>query len=237
MRLIAVLFLLGLATIVWAESGVDVVQKKKPLKLSVNVVKQKDGSIIERLDISALPGAGRDEGVPNTPAEWLARMIDPTRNGLVVKRPQLFAQWLDAVTEPRFMTALATVAMDPGTYPRTLNRLADPGTARNWAEFIDPEVLMRWMAAGMDPKLYQAVFQHMFDPGKYLRWATYYGHPQIDATPMMEPNAAAQAGQAVSGTHAATTQETTAAWLQLPAREPKANPWLANTYLNTTSRE
>jgi len=59
--------------------------------------------------------------MPGTPAEWLARMIDPTRNGLIVKRPQLFAEWLDAVTEPRVMTALATLVLDPETYPRTLN--------------------------------------------------------------------------------------------------------------------
>lgn len=221
-RHVAVLLLLGMAWGARAESGADFAQKKKPAKFSVNVVKQKDGSVIERLDLSAMPGAGRDEGVPGTPAEWLARMIDPTRNGLIVKRPQLLAEWLDAVTEPRFMTALATVALDPGTLPRTLNRLADPATARNWAEFVDPEVFMRWMAAGMDPQLYQAVFQHMFDPKKYLRWAAYAGHPQINALPTTESNA--QAVQNPSG-HAAIQE----GWLQLPSREPRANPWLASS--------
>jgi len=210
-RFFAVLFLLGLAWGARAESGADFAQKKRPVKLSVNVVKQKDGSVIDRLNLSTLSGANRDEGVPGTPAEWLARMIDPTRNGLVVKHPQLLAEWLDAVTEPRFMTALATVALDPGTYPRTLNRLADPATARNWAEFVDPEVFMRWVAAGMDPRLYQAVFQHMFDPKKYLRWAAYPDYPQIGAMPTAEANNVAQA------------------WLQLPAREPRANPWLTNS--------
>jgi hypothetical protein len=223
-RFFAVLFLLGLAWGTQAESGVDIAQKKKPAKLYVNTVKQTDGSVIERLDLSELPGAVREAGIPGTPAEWLARMIDPTRNGLIVKRPQLFAEWLDAVTEPRFMTALATVALDPGTYPRTLNRLADPATARNWAEFVDPEVFMRWMAAGLDPRLYQAVFQHMFDPKKYLRWATYSGYHQIDTLPAVESNSVAQAVQNHSGSHVAPPQE---GWLQLPSRESRANPWLA----------
>jgi hypothetical protein len=180
-RPVSVLCLVGLAWGAYAESGGDLAQQKKPSKFSVNIIKQKDGSVIERLDLSVLPSSIRDEGLPSTPAEWLARMIDPTRNGLVVKRPQLLAEWLDAVTEPRFMTALATMAMDPGTFPGTLNRLTDPATASNWAAFVDPEVFMRWVAAGMDPRLYQAVFQHMFDPKKYLRWATYLGNPGYEA--------------------------------------------------------
>jgi hypothetical protein len=214
MRLFIVLFLSGLAWSVHAESGADLAQRKKPAKLSVNIVKQKDGSIIERLDLSTLPGGNREEGIPTTPNEWLARMIDPTRNGLVVKHPQLLAEWLDAVTEPRFMTALATVATDPGTLPRTLNRLADPATARNWAEFVDPEVFMRWVAAGMDPRLYQAVFQHMFDPKKYLRWANYAGYPQTDVGTASESGGTAQNAPA---------------WMQLPNRDSRTNPWLASS--------
>lgn len=228
-RLFAVLFLLGLAWGAWAESGADVIQKKKPGKLSVNIVKQKDGSIVERLDLSALSGGNREDAIPATPTEWLARMVDPTRNGLVVKHPQLLAEWLDAVTEPRFMTALATVAMDPRTYPRALDRLADPATARNWSEFVDPEVFMRWVAAGMDPRLYQAVFQHMFDPKKYLRWANYAGYPRNDVAPMPESGNAALSLPGAPGNHGAATQAGAQAWLQLPTHEPAANPWLAGS--------
>lgn len=226
MRTFTMLLLLGLAWGTRAESVADMAQKKKPQRLSINVVKQKDGSVIERLDLSTLSGAGREEGVPGTPAEWLARMIDPTRNGLIMKRPQLFAGWLDAVTEPRFMTALATIALDPGTYPKTLNRLADPATVRNWAEFVDPEVFMRWMAAGMDPRLYQAVFQHMFDPKKYLRWATYAGDLQSNAILAAEANYIAQPAQNPPGNVAVVIQ---GGWMQLPSRDPSANPWLANS--------
>ena len=128
-RSLTLLFLMGLAWGAQAESVTDRAVKNKPHRLATNVVKQKDGSIIERLDRSALPTLKWEEGMPGTRAEWLARMIDPTRNGLILKRPQLFAEWLDAVTEPRVMTALATLVSDPETYPRTLNRLADPASS------------------------------------------------------------------------------------------------------------
>ncbi len=222
-RVFVVLLLQGVAWGALAEQGGHQALNKKPARLSVNIVKQKDGSVVERLDMSTLPGANREGEIPGSPAEWLARMIDPTRNGLVVKHPQLFAEWLDAVTEPRFMTALATVALDPATFPRTLNRLADPATARNLAEFVDPEVFMRWMAAGMDPNLYQAVFQHMFDPRKYLRWATYSANFQSEAVPAREANRGASGVQNSVGDPVTPSRE---GWLQLPGREPGFNPWL-----------
>lgn len=224
-RLIAVLLLFGWAWSTRADPGEDWAQKRKSAKPGINVVRQKDGSIIERLDALALPGAVRDERVPVTPEEWLSRMIDPTRNGLILKHPKLFAEWLNAVTEPRFMTALATVALDPSSYPRTLNHMLDPAAARNWAEFIDPEIFMRWVAAGMDPELYQAVFQHMFNPDKYLRWAAYPGNPRGEAIASRETSQNALVARARSGDDASPSRS----WLQLPARKPGANPWLLNS--------
>ena len=214
----AVLLSLGVVKAGLAEVGVDAAQTRKPVRLSVSVVKQKDGSMVDRLDLSVLPASSRDGRIPSTPAEWLDRMIDPTRNGLILRQPHLFAEWLDAVTEPQFMTALATVALDPETYPKTLNRLVDPATARNWSEFMDPQVLMRWMAAGMDPKVYQAVFQHMFDPKKYLRWAT--AQPGNNAWSAVVPPAPDESEVRKSPDH----QQ----WMQMPVREPRENPWLAN---------
>ena len=225
---IGVLLLMGLAWGVRAETVGELSQKRKPPKLTVNVVKQQDGSIIERLDMSTLSGQTRDEGIPTTPAEWLARMIDPTRQGLVVKRPQLFAEWLDAVTEPRFMTAVATVVLDPGTYPKTLSRLADPAAARNWAEFVDPELFMRWMAVGLDPKLYQAVFRHMADPKKYLRWAAFTNN--LQSSPAWPSTAAVGTGtQPPASGSSASNPISAQEWLQLPTQDLKINPWLAHT--------
>lgn len=228
-RLISLVLLLGVAGGAWAEAVGEFAQKKKPSRLTVNVVKQKDGSVIERLDQSALPSVARDDSVPGTPAEWLARMIDPTRHGLVVKHPELLAEWLDAVTEPRFMTALATVAMNPETYPMTMSRLADPATARNWSEIANPEVFRRWMAVGMDPRHYQAVFQRMLDPKKYLRWAG--AGLYTPALPVIESEKSAPGGQPYNG-RAPAPLSSAEKWLQLPTQDPKTNPWLAglNTY-------
>lgn len=224
-RLIVTLVLVGLSCFARADAGADALEKRKSVKPTVNSIKQKDGSVIERLDLSVLPGSLKDDHVPATPEEWLSRMLDPTRNGLILKQPKRFAEWLDAVTEPRFMTALATVALDPNSYPKTFNRLLDPATARNWAGIVDPEVFLRWMAAGMDPALYQAVFQHMFDPKKYLRWATYPGYPLLEAPRARTASPNEQVGRDHETGETASTRE---AWLTLPAREPMANPWLVN---------
>src|SRR3989339_1558312 len=83
-----------------------------PVKHNILAVVRSDGSVVDRLAIpnSATSYAARMQaGIPGSPEAWLARMLDPTRNGLAAKNPALFAEWLDAVTEPRFMTALATV--------------------------------------------------------------------------------------------------------------------------------
>lgn len=225
-RLTVMLLLVGLSCFARADAGADALEKRKPAKPAVISIKQKDGSVIERLDLTALPGSLKDDHMPASPEEWLSRMLDPTRNGLILKQPKRFAEWLDAVTEPRFMTALATVALDPNSYPKTFNRLLDPATARNWAGIVDPEVFLRWMAAGMDPALYQAVFQHMFDPNKFLRWATYPGYPLLEA-----PRARTASPNEQAGRNRPTGETATAggAWSSLPARESVANPWLVNS--------
>ncbi len=222
-------FVPGLACLARADAGEDVAHKPRLARPTISSFKLQDGSIVERLDMPARSGSVREERIPASPEEWLARMLDPTRNGLVLKQPKLFAEWLDAVTEPRFMTALATVAMDPGSYPKTFNRFLDPATARNWAEFIDPEVFMRWVAAGMDPVLYQAVFQHMFDPNKFLRWATYPRNQSVVGTVARDMNLNEQDGRRRSDPEAAVAVET---WRLLPAGDLPANPWLShrNTY-------
>lgn len=209
---------MGLPRAVLADLGVEAAPYRKPAKLTFSVIKQKDGSLVDRLELPVSSAPASDKRIPSTPAEWLDRMMDPTRNGLLFREPQLFAEWLDAVTEPQFMTALATVALDPQTYPKTLNRLADPATARNWSEIMGPEIFMRWVAAGMDPRIYQAVFQHMVNPKKYLRWAT------------AQPGSLSGSGVAVQDTDPLGRKyRDHGEWMQIPVREGGDNPWLANS--------
>jgi hypothetical protein len=107
---------------------------------------------------------------PPTPEAWLAKMLDGKRNGAAFKDPAAFAEWLDAITEPRFMTALAVVASEPGTYPKIMADAIDPAAARNWSEFTDPQLYLRWMLASTTPSFQQAIIKKLSDPAKLKRW-------------------------------------------------------------------
>lgn len=124
-------------------------------------------------DKSALTGQ-----LPATPEAWAERMLYSGRNGAAVKDPAAFAEWLDAVTEPRFMTALASVAADPATYPKALSSAIDPAAARNWSEFTDPQLYLRWMLASANPSFQQAIIHRMTDPGKMKRWVEAVSRPE-----------------------------------------------------------
>lgn len=147
-----------------------------------------------------LPSAKRaTDPMPATPEEWVARMLDATRNGLAFKHPEAFIEWLDALSEPRFMTALATVALDPATYPKALGRGIDPSAARNWAEFADPNLYLRWMLAGMDGRFYTALLSRMTNPEKLHRWVNFTASPEAYAPMLkaMDPAMSAGWGQAL----------------------------------------
>lgn len=125
------------------------------------------------------PRAGAD--LPGTPEAWLSQMLDARRNGVEFKDPAAFAEWLDAITEPRFMTALATVAVDPGTCPKVIAHGIDPRAARNWAEFTDPQLYLRWMLASASPAYQQAIVSKLADPAKLRRWIENMGRPDTYA--------------------------------------------------------
>lgn len=113
------------------------------------------------------------KALPRSSQEWLDQMLDSSRNGAAFKDPQAFVEWLDAITEPQFMTALATATIDPKTYPRALSTLIRPETARNWAEFTNPLLYLRWMVTGTNPDFYNAIIERLADPEKAKRWAQY----------------------------------------------------------------
>jgi hypothetical protein len=195
-------------------------------KLNVESVRRADGFMVDRL-VAAEAGrpasngiVAQHESVPDTPEAWLARMIDPTKNGLAIKQPELFAAWLDAVTEPRFMTALASIAVMPETYSHSIGKMADPGTAKNWAEFADPRLYMRWMAAGIDPRFYQGIFDRMTHDGKMHRWGAYLGSRDSMTRPI-------DTSRGTDGHASAPFNGQD--WKQLPARTFNGNPWLSNS--------
>lgn len=121
--------------------------------------------------------AAKAGDLPATPETWVVRMLDATRNGSAFKDPAAFAEWLDAITEPRFMTALAAVAIDPSTYPNAMAHAMDPAAARNWSEFTDPQLYLRWMLASVSPSFQQAIITRMTSPDKARRWAEAGARP------------------------------------------------------------
>lgn len=197
---------------------------KNSFQRVTETVVRPDGLVVDRLaDFNAAKDSADDAkrmGAPATPEAWLARMLDPSKNGLVVKHPELLAEWLDAVTEPRFMTALASVAMSPETYANSLGKMVDPATARNWAEFADPRIPLRWMAVGTNPAFYQAVYDRMTDSAKLRRWGAYPAVSGINAS-------------RVDGQQAPVVRDmkysSGGEWLKMPMRELNGNPWLSNT--------
>jgi hypothetical protein len=120
------------------------------------------------------------EMLPRSSQAWLDQMLDTTRNGAAFKDPQAFVEWLDAITEPQFMTALATASISPDKYHRALSALVRPETARNWAEFTNPLLYLRWMLTGTQPDFYNAIIERLAEPGKAKRWAQFGIQP--DAT-------------------------------------------------------
>ncbi len=225
----------------------------------ITPVRQPDGGVIDRLTWVDSTGQRRNtDSVASRGSEaWLAMMLDSTRHGVAFKNPKAFSEWLGAVTEPRFMTALATVAMEPDAYSQALDKLIDPETARNWAEFVDPALLMRWMSASVDPEFYLAIFNRMSDLEKYRRWAILPTTSEaigVAATALRpatysnwfnagsSPKNQALASRVLDpGTYAIwltafadgvrRTGEGAVSeqtWITLPTSEAKSNPWLVN---------
>lgn len=166
---------------------------------------------------AAEPVVQAKPALPATPEAWLETMLNAKKNGVAFKDPAAFAEWLDAITEPRFMTALAAAAIDPGTYPKVLSDAIDPAAARNWTEFTDPQLYLRWMLAGSNPSYQQAIVNKMTDPAKMKRWVEALSRPdglvpKFKVTQQMSP--------ATSGAAYAPSQD----WLKLPAgKTPEAN--------------
>lgn len=196
--------------------GAIKVNSGKPAKLAVRQVRQKDGSVVARLEMpKKLDRTGKGHPAPTLPPN-LAE-AEPMQS------PRKIDQWLDAVTEPRVMSALATVAVGPSLEPRSLAQNIDPAKVRNWTEFVDPELYLRWMAGGTDPRFGQAI--HNRPPMASPRWPVFPIQfpvpPEFQPGAPLKPTLWSNALEEGAGGQAASQE-----WLKLPMPDPKANPWL-----------
>lgn len=196
----------------------------KPVKLKVKTVHQKDGSVVVRLKMptKAVPRkAAADQGASGFLEERPQTRQEIERS----KDTQRMEQWLDAITEPRFMTALAAVAMDPDAEPKVLSHVIDPSNVRNWSEFVDPDLYLRWMASGVDPRFSQAIHNRVPDMGMPKHWIAFPVYfavpPEIRPGFPLKPTIWSNAFNGGPG-----GQESAQEWLKLPTPDPKSNPWL-----------
>ncbi len=190
------------------------------------LVKQKDGSVVIRL---AMPKQARSKNAKSTShTATVQGATAPAIGGTSEKGIPDIQEWLDAVAEPRFMTALASVAMEPGITARAMNKPIDPALVRNWAEFIDPNLYMRWLAAGVDSRYNQAILKQAPELRAPLQRGLFpinivipgFAQAGVPLNPMLWTYAF---GDGPGG------QEAAKEWLKLPMPDPRANPWLSSS--------
>lgn len=197
-------------------------------RLTVKKVRRKDGSVVVRLDMPAsTSSAGLADAAANPAISDMPRAGDAgqAQANVLAKNSHIMNQWLDAVTEPRFMTALAAVAMEPGAEAKALNQGIDPAKVRNWAEFVDPDLYLRWKAGMLDPRFNRAILKSL---------------PELQAAPFwialpanLEVPMEARAGIPLKPSIWSNVlnggpggQEAAREWLKLPMPDPRLNPWL-----------
>lgn len=221
------LLAMGFSLGVQAEAGSTRASAKagKPAALKTKQIRQKDGSVVVRL---SLPKRARAQASSPGVVAMPDREAKAYTSGAVAGNdPQILKEWLDAVTEPRFMTALASVAMEPGVTAKSMNRPIDPALVRNWAEFVDPHLYLRWMASGVDSKFNQAILKQSPElnlaPHAFLtligNMVPVFARAGVPLKPTLWSKAY---GEGPGGREAA--QE----WLKLPMADPISNPWLSN---------
>ncbi len=229
--LLLTLLIFGLSLDVQAATGTARARAKVSQaghKLTVKKVRRKDGSVVVRLDMPAVASSGRTADAAPNPAAGdgaLAGEVGPAQAIAQAKNSQIMNQWLDAVTEPRFMTALAAVALEPGAEPKALNRGIDPAKVRNWAEFVDPDLYLRWKAGMLDPRFNRAILKSQPELQAVPFWIAFPMYLEIPvearAGVPLKPTLWSNAYSGGPG-----GQEAAQEWLKLPMPDPRLNPWL-----------
>ena len=175
----------------------------RPEPAKTHLVHQPDGSIIERL--SEVP-AGVEYPSFQFPA-WA----------------QSFDAWWDAVLEPRPMTALATLPGIRRDEGQKLPEVVDPALVRNWAEFVDPELALRWNALADRSGFFDAKLRlpaaGIGQAHPMVRWPLRTGEP----TGSTWRNVVSEGAK-----RELTGQQALQARLPLPSPFPQHNPWLGN---------
>ncbi len=199
----------------------------KRAELPTQRVRQKDGSVMLRL---ALPkaskrAAAKARTVPMPERAEPGSQFPGADPG--AERSAALQAWLDAVAEPRVMTALAAVAMQPGVPVQSLGSQPDPALVRSGEEFKDPRLYLAWQLAGMDFMYGRAILRQspngVGSPAQDFfainLMIPEFARAGVPLKPTLWTNAFGEG----PGGHAAAQE-----WLKLPTPDPRANSWLSH---------
>lgn len=117
-----------------------------------------------------LAAAVQADPVPQTPADWLARMGDFSANTLPLRSPENFVGFLHAATEPEFHQQRFDNLSEPAYWARTTGTLTSPAMPGNFTALATPQTAWAWAQAMMDPRFYEAMATVLGDQGKWMRW-------------------------------------------------------------------
>jgi outer membrane protein OmpA-like peptidoglycan-associated protein len=103
--------------------------------------------------------------------QWVAQMADFTKNSQAFKDPQVFIHWMNAMTDPAMVAAMADAGLEPGNWLHMMTTMLQPAAMSNYAQFgIDPAIYARWAAALLDPMWYTKMITNMTNPSKIMGW-------------------------------------------------------------------
>ncbi len=103
--------------------------------------------------------------------QWVAQMADFTKNSQAFKDPAVFVYWMNAMTDPAMVAAMADAGLEPGNWLHMMTTMLQPAAMSNYAQFaIDPTIYARWAAAMFDPMWYTKMITNMTNPSKIMGW-------------------------------------------------------------------
>jgi hypothetical protein len=128
------------------------------------------GATLDSLVQATARTAPGSQPAPTSTAEWADRCTDSRSIGWGFKDPKNFVRLLEQFSDPSIYLEFARRMEDPQAYARVASLMLEPGTPRNFAEWVDPVIYTKWLQAMADPNFYTAVLKPLSDPATLMRW-------------------------------------------------------------------
>jgi hypothetical protein len=184
-------------------AGADATLRSSAEGQKTYVTRQGNGWLVERLAPTA-----NESQIPMGPMASLPDSRNPD------------AVW-EALIDARVMTALASLPSIKRDAGQKLPDVVEPALVRNWAEFVEPELAMRWSLLA-ERNGFSGAMLHVPEAGLGR------AHPLV-RWPLGRSEGHANTWRNVVSEGAArdlNSQQALQEWLTLPSPAPAANPWL-----------